>query len=83
MRDYRKSSFLEKRTATEAPLDVSLASVPPVAGKAVPSIHVHSVPIICQNRQPIGITFISRPFEEDKLLKIGYAFEQHESQKVT
>jgi hypothetical protein len=26
--------------------------------------------------QPIGITFISRPFEEDKLLKIGYAFEQ-------
>tara|TARA_R110002073_G_scaffold57778_4_gene146687 strand:- start:93425 stop:95071 length:1647 start_codon:yes stop_codon:yes gene_type:complete len=26
--------------------------------------------------QPVGITFISRPFEEDKLLKIGYAFEQ-------
>jgi amidase len=25
--------------------------------------------------QPIGITFISRPFEED-ILKIGYAFEQ-------
>lgn len=26
--------------------------------------------------QPVGITFISRPFEEDVLLKIGYAFEQ-------
>ncbi|NNF33997.1 MAG: amidase [Saprospiraceae bacterium] len=26
--------------------------------------------------QPTGLTFIARPFEEDKLLKIGYAFEQ-------
>lgn len=26
--------------------------------------------------EPVGITFIGRPFEEDKLLKIGYAFEQ-------
>ncbi|MDH5367692.1 MAG: amidase family protein [Cyclobacteriaceae bacterium] len=26
--------------------------------------------------QPSGLTFIARPFEEDKLLKIGYAFEQ-------
>jgi len=26
--------------------------------------------------QPVGITFISRPFEEEMLLKIGYAFEQ-------
>ncbi|MDP3352882.1 MAG: amidase family protein [Flavobacteriaceae bacterium] len=26
--------------------------------------------------QPIGLTFIARPFEEAKLLKIGYAFEQ-------
>ena len=26
--------------------------------------------------EPAGITFIARPFEEDKLLKIGYAFEQ-------
>jgi len=26
--------------------------------------------------QPAGLTFICRPFEEDKLLKIGYAFEQ-------
>ncbi|MBC7568645.1 MAG: amidase [Spirosoma sp.] len=28
------------------------------------------------NGEPIGITFIARPFEEDKLLKIGYAYEQ-------
>ncbi len=26
--------------------------------------------------EPTGLTFIARPFEEDKLLKIGYAFEQ-------
>lgn len=26
--------------------------------------------------EPAGITFIGRPFTEDKLLKIGYAFEQ-------
>ncbi len=26
--------------------------------------------------QPRGITFIARPFEEDKLLKMGYAFEK-------
>lgn len=28
------------------------------------------------NGEPCSITFIGRPFEEDKLLKIGYAFEQ-------
>jgi amidase len=26
--------------------------------------------------RPMGLTFIARPFEEDKLLRIGYAFEQ-------
>ena len=26
--------------------------------------------------QPTGLTFIARPFEEDKLLKMGYAFEK-------
>ena len=26
--------------------------------------------------EPAGITFIARPFEEDKLLKTGFAFEQ-------
>ena len=29
-----------------------------------------------QSGEPIGITFIGRPFTEEKLLKIGYAFEQ-------
>lgn len=28
------------------------------------------------NGEPSGITFIARPFEEEKLLKIGFAFEQ-------
>jgi len=26
--------------------------------------------------QPSSLTFIARPFEEDKLLKMGFAFEQ-------
>jgi len=26
--------------------------------------------------QPKGLTFVARRFQEDKLLKIGYAFEQ-------
>jgi amidase len=26
--------------------------------------------------QPVGLTFIGRPYSEDKLLKMGYAFEQ-------
>jgi amidase len=29
-----------------------------------------------EDGEPVGLTFIARPFEEDKLLKIGYAFEQ-------
>jgi amidase len=29
-----------------------------------------------QDGEPQNLTFIARPFEEDKLLKIGYAFEQ-------
>jgi amidase len=33
--------------------------------------------------QPVGITFISRPFEEDMLLKIGYAFEQHTKARIS
>ena len=28
-----------------------------------------------KNGAPSGLTFIGRPFEEDKLLKMGYAFE--------
>ena len=29
-----------------------------------------------KNGEPVGITFIARPFREDKLLQAGYAFEQ-------
>jgi amidase len=29
-----------------------------------------------ENGRPMGLTFIARQFEEDKLLKMGYAFEQ-------
>ena len=29
-----------------------------------------------ESGEPIGLTFISRPFEEDHLLKVAYAFEQ-------
>ncbi len=29
-----------------------------------------------ESGEPISLTFIAKPFEEDKLLKIGYAFEQ-------
>jgi Asp-tRNA(Asn)/Glu-tRNA(Gln) amidotransferase A subunit family amidase len=40
------------------------------------TIHVLLFRWAIKTGAPIGITFISRPFEEDKLLKIGYAFEQ-------
>lgn len=33
--------------------------------------------------EPIGITFIARPFEEEKLLKIGFAFEKLNSVRIT
>lgn len=29
-----------------------------------------------EDGRPMGLTFIARPFEEDRLLKMGYAFEQ-------
>ena len=29
-----------------------------------------------ESGEPTGLTFIARPFKEDKLLKVGYAFEQ-------
>lgn len=34
------------------------------------------------NGQPTGLTFIARPYEEDKLLKIGYAFEQATKSRI-
>lgn len=36
-----------------------------------------------ESGQPSSLTFIARPFEEDKLLKIGYAFEQATKMRVT
>ncbi|PKP34784.1 MAG: amidase [Bacteroidetes bacterium HGW-Bacteroidetes-17] len=36
-----------------------------------------------ENGQPAGLTFIARPFEEDKLLKMGYAFEQATKMRIT
>lgn len=33
--------------------------------------------------EPISLTFIARPFEEDKLLKMGYAFEQATKVRVS
>ena len=29
-----------------------------------------------ENGEPVGITFIARPFEEEKLLQLGYIFER-------
>jgi amidase len=61
---------------TEHQLDVILSINNWNAGELqLLTIHVLLFRWAMQN-QPIGITFISRPFEEDKLLKIGYAFEQ-------
>ncbi|MCL9808971.1 amidase family protein [Flavobacterium luminosum] len=33
--------------------------------------------------EPIGITFIARPFEEEKLLQIGYAFEKSNPVRIS
>lgn len=34
------------------------------------------------NGRPMGLTFISRPYQEDALLKVGYAFEQATKARV-
>ena len=34
-----------------------------------------------KNGEPLGITFIARPYQEDKLLRVGYAFEQATKQR--
>ena len=36
-----------------------------------------------ESGEPIGLTFIARPFEEDKLLKMAYAFEQASKMRVS
>lgn len=35
-----------------------------------------------ENGEPAGLTFIARPFEEEALLKVGYAYEQATKQRV-
>lgn len=63
---------------TELQLDVILSVNNRNAGIAATAFH----PCLTvqmgyrANGAPAGITFIARPFEEEKLLKIGYAFEQ-------
>jgi hypothetical protein len=62
---------------TEHQLDVILSINNWNAGEAAAANYpCLTVPMgYAKTGAPIGITFI-RPFEEDKLLKIGYAFEQ-------
>jgi amidase len=69
---------LFEKTMTEHQLDVILSINNWNAGEAAAANYpCLTVPMgYHATGQPIGITFISRPFEEDKLLKIGYAFEQ-------
>jgi len=63
---------------TEMQLDVILSVNNRNAGTAAAAFHpCLTVPMgYRSNGAPAGITFISRPFEEALLLKIGYAFEQ-------
>jgi amidase len=63
---------------TELQLDVILSVNNRNAGNAAAAFYpCLTVPMgYRDNGAPAGITFIARPFEEGKLLKIGYAFEQ-------
>ncbi|MBE0667730.1 MAG: amidase, partial [Bacteroidales bacterium] len=63
---------------TELQLDVILSVNNRNAGNAAAAFYpCLTVPMGYRaNGAPAGITFIARPFEEEKLLKIGYAFEQ-------
>jgi len=69
--------FFEK-AMTEHQLDVILSINNWNAGHAAAANYpCLTVPMgYRETGQPVGITFISRPFEEEMLLKIGYAFEQ-------
>ena len=63
---------------TEMQLDVILSVNNRNAGTAAAAFHpCLTVPMgYRSNGAPAGITFITRPFEESLLLKLGYAFEQ-------
>ncbi|MFB0911033.1 MAG: amidase family protein, partial [Flavobacterium sp.] len=69
---------LFEKTMTEHQLDIILSINNWNAGEAAAANYpCLTVPMgYTATGQPIGITFISRPFQEDMLLKIGYAFEQ-------
>jgi amidase len=69
---------LFEQTMTEHQLDVILSINNWNAGEAAAANYpCLTVPMgYAKTGAPIGITFISRPFKEDMLMKIGYAFEQ-------
>lgn len=70
-------SFFEK-PMTEYKLDAILSINNRNAGQAaVAQYPCLTVPMgFTEAGEPTSLTFIARPFEEDKLLKMGYAFEQ-------
>jgi len=70
-------NYFEK-PITEHNLDVILSVNNRSAGfAAVAEYPCLAVPMgYTEKGEPTSITFIARPFEEDKLLKMGYAFEQ-------
>ena len=70
-------NFFEKPMA-EHQLDAILSINNRNAGyAAVAEYPCITVPMgYMETGDPTGLTFIARPFEEDKLLKIGFAFEQ-------
>jgi len=70
-------NFFEKPMA-EHQLDAILSINNRNAGyAAVAKYPCLTVPMgYMETGEPSGLTFIARPFEEDKLLKIGFAFEQ-------
>lgn len=70
-------SYFEK-PLTEYQLDAILSVANRNAGLAAAARYpCLTVPMgYRESGEPVGITFIARPFEEDKLLRMGYAFEQ-------
>jgi len=70
-------NFFEK-PMTEHQLDAILSVNNSSAGyAAVAKYPCFAVPMgFTEKGEPTSLTFITRPFEEDKLLKMGYAFEQ-------
>jgi len=70
-------SYFEK-PMVQYQLDAILSIANRNAGQAAAAMYpCLTVPMgYRETGEPAGITFIVRPFEEDKLLKIGYAYEQ-------